>query len=199
MKSLLLLVMLFSLCSLSSAQAAAKIDYVLPVLHVIKEVTLSPSYSCRTTDDFNKGYQQTALWVSEYSKCRSTPDLLFNGACGSDDYFQASTAGDDMALIADLGQNVLLEDLTAQRVFNLKAVAKDEAYTRFRSEAKVNNNHTYAVLLNKGDLRGLVIFTVIDHVKNERVVLKYAVKMYDVFPERRSSSDFSWEKKNSNK
>lgn len=43
-------------------------NYGLPELHKIIRVTLAPSYSCRSDKDFQKGYQQTAFFVSAYSK-----------------------------------------------------------------------------------------------------------------------------------
>jgi hypothetical protein len=90
-----------------------------PELHTIRSATPSPSYSCRPKAAFLKGYQSTALFLSLFSEQRNSPDLLFNGACGADDYFEASTAGDDMSLIADLGANVRLEEVSASRAFNL--------------------------------------------------------------------------------
>lgn len=172
-------------------------DFGLPVLHVIREVSLSPSYSCRSTEDLQKGYSTTALFVSAFSKNRNSPDLLFNGACNSEDYFQVSTAGDDMALIADLGENLSLETISAHKTFNLQNIAREDADTKFTRTAKVVKNHTYAVLLNKGELRGLIVFSVSDYLKNKKVDLKYSVKMYEIFANKIKSPDFDWEKGNS--
>src|SRR4051812_28344367 len=83
----------------------------LPELHRIFTATLSPSYSCRSKEDFKKGYESTALFLVPIANAQNSPDLLFNGACGSRDYFGASTAGDDMSLIADLG-TLSLEQVT---------------------------------------------------------------------------------------
>jgi len=171
--------------------------YELPELHAIKTVTLSPSYSCRPSDEFQKGYASTALFLSAYSKQRNSPDLLFNGACRSDDYFGASTAGDDMSLIADLGENVLLEEVSTSRAFNLKRVNSFAEYSKFADSVKVVANHTYAVLLNESDKRGLFIFTVVNYVPNEKVELKYAVKSYQIVPNGQVvSAGFDWERKN---
>lgn len=199
MKKGLFLAILLLLTLNVYSQQKQKEEFGLPVLHVIKETTLSPSYSCRSSEDFSKGYVETALFISDYSKRRNSPDLLFNGACNSEDYFQASTAGDDMALVADLGENISLENLSAHKTFNLQRVAKDEAYTRFANQAKVQKNHTYAVLLNKSELRGLFVFTVTDYVKNKKVDLKYAVKLYEIYSSKVKSNDFNWEKGNENK
>lgn len=171
--------------------------YELPELHIIKTVTLSPSYSCRSADDFQKGYAGTALFLSAYSKQRNSPDLLFNGACRSEDYFHASTAGDDMSLIADLGENVSLEAVSASRAFNLKRVHSFAEYSKFANSVKVVANHTYAVLLNTSDKRGLIVFTVVDYVPNEHVELRYAVKSYQIVPNGRVvTPGFDWEKPN---
>jgi hypothetical protein len=104
---------LFTLCiAVGSPSQQQKPEFVgLPELHKVKTVTLSPSYSCRSKQDFRKGYGATALFLSGYSDDRNAPDLLLNGGCGAEDYFQGSTAGDDMSLIADLG-GIPLESLT---------------------------------------------------------------------------------------
>jgi hypothetical protein len=182
---------------LVATSAAVGQDYGLPELHVIKATTLAPTYGCRSPEEFQKGYQTTALFLSKYSKRRNSPDLLFNGACRGEDYFMSSTAGDDMALIADLGTDAPLEDITAHMAFNKRRVHLFEAYTKFAQEVKVENNHTYVVLLNKREIRGLFIFTVTSHDPNQQVELKYAVKEYQVLDVKAQSPGFSWEQNNS--
>ncbi len=191
-----LIITLAASVSLSAQNVAQK--YELPELHTIKTVTLSPSYSCRPSDEFQKGYANTALFLSAYSKQRNSPDLLFNGACRSEDSFGASTAGDDMSLIADLGENVSLEEVTTSRAFNLKRIASFAEYSKFADSVKVQANHTYAVLLNESDKRGLFVFTVVNYVPNEKVELRYAVKSYQITPNGQmvSSGSLDWEKKN---
>lgn len=176
--------------------ASADQNYNLPELHLIKTATLAPCYSCRTPEEFQKGYSTTALFLSDYSKQRNSPDLLFNGARGSQDYFEASTAGDDMALIADLGAAAAIEKVTAHSAFNLRNVHDFPAYTSFAKVARVEKNHTYAVLLNKGEVRGLFIFTVVNYVPNERVDLRYAVKEYQILNVKASASGFDWVREN---
>lgn len=177
----------------TTAQQAKKVDYGLPELHTIAGVTLSPSYSCRKSNEFGAGYANTALFLSSYSKNRNAPDLLYNGACGSEDYFQASTAGDDMSLIADLGREIDIEQLSASKSFNFERIAKSDAYSKFVQELPVRSGHTYAVLLNKSCLRGLFVFTVAEHKPNESVLIRYAVKMYEIFPNSIRSQGFDWE------
>lgn len=167
-------------------------DYGLPELHTIKTVTLAPSYSCRSSEDFGRGYEKTALFLSDYSKRMNAPDLLFNGACKSEDYFESSTAGDDMALIADLGTDVSIEQLSAHLAFNKQNVHSFPAYSKFAQAVKVEANHTYVVLLSKSGVRGLFIFTVTSYVPNERVKLKYAVKEYQILDVKAQSPGFSW-------
>jgi hypothetical protein len=169
----------------------------LPELHTIKTVTLAPSYSCRSSEESRKGYANTALFLSAYSKQRNSPDLLFNGACKSDDDFQASTAGDDFSLIADLGAEVSLEEVSASRAFNLKRVHSYADYSKFADTVKVAANHTYAVLLNESDKRGLFVFKVVEYVPNETVVLRYAVKSYQIMPSGQiRAAGFDWAKTN---
>ncbi len=189
-----------SIIVLSTATALAQKtaeDFGLPQLHTIKTITLSPPYSCRTTEEFQKGYANTALFLSKYSKQRNSPDLLFNGACHADNYFHASTNGDEFSLIADLGAEVSLEEVSASRAFNLKRVHSYAEYSKFADSVPVIANHTYAVLLNESDVRGLFIFKVDEYVPNERVVLRYAVKSYQITPGGSIRSEgFDWEKKN---
>lgn len=169
----------------------------LPELHTIRRITLAPSYSCRSPEEFQKGYAGTALFLSAYSKQRNSPDLLFNGACKSDDDFQASTAGDDFSLIADLGSEVSLEEVSASRAFNLKRVHSYPDYSKFADTVKVIANHTYAVLLNESDKRGLFIFTVDEYVPNQKVVLRYAVKSYQISPSGQIRAEgFDWQRTN---
>jgi hypothetical protein len=163
----------------------------LPELHKIKKITLSPSYSCRSKEDFQKGYASTALFLSKSSR---DPDLLFNGACGSRDNLQGSTAGDEMTVIADLG-NVRLEDLNASQAFNVQRVNSPELFSKFTSEAQIEFGHTYAVLIDKPDERGLFYFTIAGYIPNERLDLRYSVKEYQLLEVRAQSPGFDWEGK----
>src|SRR5262249_852826 len=172
-----------------------KADLGLPELHVIKTVTLSPSYSCRSREEFRTGYANTALFLSRYSDDRNSPDLLFNGACGSEDYFEGSTAGDDMSLIADLG-DVPLEEVTTSKAFNFKRVHSFDLYSRFTAQSKVEGNHTYALVINKSEIRGLLVFSVVNYLPNKKAELRYAVKEYQILSVRNRSEGFDWSAKN---
>ena len=193
MKSMLLMAALILAASSARAQTPQP-DYGLPDLHKIKTITLTPSYSCRSKEDFQTGYANAALFLSAFSKLRNAPDLLFNGACGSEDYFQASTAGDDMALIADLG-NIALEDVTAHLTFNTKNLFVFQEFSRFARIVPVVVGDTYAVLLNKGQIRGLFIFTVTGYVSNKQVNLRYAVKEYQILDVKAQSPGFDWQRR----
>ena len=185
--------LLFIATASASAQNSAQ-NFGLPELHTIKTVSLSPSYSCRAGEN---GYANTALFLSAYSKQLNSPDLLFNGACKSSDYFQASTAGDDFSLIADLGPDASLEEVSASRAFNLKRVHSYPEYSKFVNAIQVVANHTYAVLINESDIRGLLIFKVVDYVPNQKVVLQYAVKSYQIMPRGQiRAPGFDWDKTN---
>ena len=192
MKQILLLLAILLPASVAAAQSP---DYGLPELHKIKTVTLSPSYSCRSAEDFHKGYENTALFLSVFAKQRNSPDLLFNGACGSPDYFEASTAGDDMALIADLGE-IALEDVTAQSAFNAKNIFVFKKFSRFARVAPVSVGATFAVLLNKSEIRSLFVVKVISYVPNKEVTLQYAVKEYQILNVKSQSPGFDWGRKN---
>src|SRR5215510_2035342 len=197
MKTLITLLLLGLIVPGTSIGQNTKKQYELPALHVIRQQTLSPSYSCRPVEEFQQGYQTTALFLSDFSKRRNSPELLFNGACRSDDIFDVSTAGDDMALIADLGAEVAIEDVTAHLAFNLQNVASPAAFSKFTLSSKVMLNHTYVVLINKSDIRGLFIFTVVGYEKNAQVDIKYVVKCYQIINQVEASKGFDWEQKNS--
>lgn len=167
----------------------------LPELNKIKTATLSPSYSCRSRQEFTQGYAKTALFVSGFSELRNSPDLLFNGACGSEDYFEGPGAGDDMSLIADLGTEPL-EEITAPRAFNLKRIHSFNLFSKFSQVSKVETNHTYALLIDSTGVRGLVLFTVTAYKPNTRVELRYAVKKYQILHVEARSEGFNWDTKN---
>jgi len=164
----------------------------LPELHTIKTATLSPAYGCRSQKESQAGYQSTALFLSKYSAMRNSPDLLFNGACAGQDYFEGATAGDDMSLIADLGK-VPVEEVSASKAFNLKGIHSVGVYSRFTRVAPVKAHHTYVVLINKGELRGLFVFSVRSYMRNSKVDLQFAVKEYQVLKLREESAGFEWE------
>lgn len=186
-------------CSLTSLITSARVRDVtgdLPALHQVYTATLTPSYSCRPPAEFATGYQGTALFLSTYSRTRNAPDLLFNGACGSDDYFHASTAGDDMALIADLGKAVPLADVSAHKAFNVRNIAASDNESKFARSAPVALGHTYVVLLNKSGVRGLFAIRVTAHERNRSVTLQYAVKQYQLLDVTAQSPGFGWETQN---
>src|SRR5689334_4444495 len=198
MRSLILSVTLGALGLFYSVQSSDT-TFELPTLHQIKEVTLSPSYSCRTSEEFGRGYESTALFLSDFAKRRSGPDLLFNGACGAPDYFEASTAGDDMSMIADLGAGIPLEELSAARAFNVQRQHTFAEYSKFAKAVQVTAGHTYAVLLNASNKRGLFVFTVTDYLPNKKVSLRYAVNSYQIVNGGlvSSAAGFDCEKRNS--
>ena len=181
--------------AIGSSTLPKQADSGLPELHKIKTATISPSYSCRSEQDFHKGYGKTALFLLSSSEQRSRPDLLFNGACGSEDYFEGSTAGDDMSMVADLGTEPL-EEITSARVFNLKRIHSFDQYSRFAQVAKVQADHTYALLIDRHDVRGLLVFAVTAYEPNKRVDLQYAVKEYQLLEVKAHSDGFSWDAKN---
>ncbi|HKS27854.1 MAG TPA: hypothetical protein VJS44_08550 [Pyrinomonadaceae bacterium] len=193
------LVFVLVLMAFAVSVSAGGESYSLPELHVIKTVTLAPTHSCRSTEEIQKGFQESALFLSDYSRKRNGPDLVFDGACRSRDYFYSSTAGDDMALIGDLGTNVQLEKLTAHDAFNMRNVNTPADYTRFVRMVQVVEGHTYVVLLNKREIRGLFVFTVVNHVPNQRVLLRYAVKEYQIMEAKAQSEGFDWGRDNAEK
>jgi len=193
MKKLVVSIVALVVLSVFAIGQTSELNNKLPTLHQIKEVTLAPSYNCRSSEEFAKGYVNTALFLSDFGG----PDLLFNGGCGSVDYFEAATGGDDMSLVADLGTGISLEELSAHRAFNVEGVFSFEKYSKFAKAVKVQPEHTYAVLLNAMNRRGLLVFTVTEYVPNKKVSLRYAVEAYQVMLNRPVvSPGFEWERKN---
>jgi len=169
--------------SLSNLAIAGK----MPVLHKIEQATLTAPYSCKGS------YEKSALFLSGFSKSQNAPDLLYNGACGSENFIDASTAGDDFTLIADLG-DVKLEDLTASKSFNIQnTVGQDNT---FKETQPVILNHTYAVLISKSDIRALYAFKVVSQTKDGAMTIRYAVKSYSIQETKAESEGFSWDRKN---
>jgi hypothetical protein len=160
----------------------------LPALNVIQRATLAYPYSCQGS------YGASALFLSAYSKERNSPDLLYNGACGSEDYIEADTAGDDFALIADLGP-VPLHEVTSAMAFNYRnVVGGDNNFTR---SAPVLVGHTYSVLISKSDIRALFVLHVDEQVADGPMTISYAVKSYAVQATTASSPGFGWTAPNS--
>jgi hypothetical protein len=193
MKTGLLLVLLLVLSGATAAQQ--KTDLGLPELNVVKTAVLSPIFGCSSTVDFRKGYGETALFLSGYSREMNSPDLLFEGACQSEDYFAGPRAGDDMSLVADLG-DVPLDQVSSSRAFNFKRVHSFDRYSRFAQEARVQSQHTYALLINTRDLRALLVFRVEDYQPNSKVSLTYAVRDYQLLQVKGESKGFDWEAEN---
>ena len=161
----------------------AQLPDTAPQIGVKRTVELSPSYSCRPTTEFRRGYERTALFLSDEMRKVNSPDLLFNGACGSENYFQAATHGANDSLVADLGVNVTTGEL--RRLGRLDARQDRVALTKmgFDRTAAVVPGHTYAILLHKHGVRGLFAVSVTKHEQDKRVELTYEVVEYQVIDE----------------
>jgi hypothetical protein len=190
MKAVVFLATLFLAAAVPVPQGKPE-GFVLPELHKIKTVTLSPSYGCRSREEFKRGYENTALFLTTLSRRRNTPELVFNGACGGPDELRSMTAGDDIGVIADLG-DIPLEKVTPYVAFNTHNVDSFELYSKFTQVAKVQQNHTYAVLIDRSEIRSLFVFTVIGYLPNKKLDLRYAVKLYEVLQIRDHSPGFGW-------
>ena len=194
MKPLTTLILAAVIAAAVPANSQEKEDMQLPELHKIKRATLSPSYSCRSKEEFRKGYENTALFLSAYSRWRKSPEMLFDGACRSKDSFHGRTAGDSLDVITDYG-DVPLAGLTASQLFSLQRRA--DSVSTFTSEAPVVAGHTYGMLINKSDVRGFFYFRVLAHVPNQKLELEYVVMDYQVLRVEAQSPGFSWDTKSS--
>lgn len=191
MKALLLAISVLLISTPAAVQSTEK-NFDLPELHKIYKTTLSPSYSCRSKEDFQQGYGTTALSLSKDSR---GPELLFYGGCGSQDHLVVNMTGGDMNLIADMGK-VPLEDLSADQPFVLRLDHSLEPALQFKFQAQIEVGHTYAVLVNKIFERALFYFTVTGYVQNKRLDLRYAVKDFQLTTTMMAEAPgFSWGKK----
>lgn len=191
MKSLFLAAALLLTASPASVQNKPR-DLGLPELHKIQKTTLSPSYGCRTPEEFAQGYANTALFLSGYSRQQNSPELLFYGACSGPDYFLSATAGAQLDVISDFGA-VSLDGLVASDVFGPHRSVN--AMADFRHELPVQAGHTYAVLINKGEVHGFFFFQVVKYIPNQKLDLEYVVMNYSVFHEEQRSPGFDWSTK----
>lgn len=158
----------------------------LPTLHKAEGHIFTAPYSCQGN------YEASALFLSKYSKQRNSPELLFNGACGSDLYIEAATAGDDFALIADLGR-VSIESVSASKAFNYqRTVGKDNS---FKQTMPAIQGHTYAVLIAKSEIRALYVLHINLIDSKGRMAITYAVKSYSIQKSISQSPGFEWEEK----
>jgi hypothetical protein len=170
----------------AAAASQAKAPETSPQIGVSRTIELSPSYSCRPADEFQRGYQKTALFLSEEMRQRNSPDLLFNGACGSENYFQAATHGGNHSVIADLSTKPGAAAAGTERLMQLDAQKDRDALKRmgFDNDAAVVPGHTYAILLHKHGVRGLMLVTVSRHVQDKGVELTYELLNYQVTAEQ---------------
>lgn len=158
----------------------------LPELHVIKRITFKYPYGCQPGPS---SYENSALFLTDYGMSRNMPDLLYVGACGSDNVFNVMLAGQDFGLLSDLG-DVPLESISASRAFNYEnVVGKDNT---FNDVISVVQGHSYAALLAKEEIRGLFVFRVENYERSGPATLAYAVKQYGVIQSVQESPGFSW-------
>lgn len=168
--------------------------YGLPTLHKIQQHKFSVPYSC------GGSYNSSALFLSSYSQSMNAPDLLYNGpggsppSCLTDLYFEASTAGDDMSVLSDLGV-FPLTNVSAMHAFNVKWQTGFD--NKFLTDVPVVVGHTYSALLSKSDIRALYAFTVVQlNHQTGALLLDYAVLMYEVANVVAESPGFSWDAPN---
>lgn len=159
----------------------------LPALHRIRTVEVQTAYSC------DGDYETSAVFLTRYSEAKNAPDLLLNGTCNGEKYIHADTAGDDFALISDLGK-INLKDVTASKSFNFARRAGMD--NSFKRDMPIKEGHAYAVLTSKSDIRSLVIYKVVKLAENGAATLKYVAKSYSLQEQVVSSPGFSWKSKN---
>ncbi|UJR10723.1 hypothetical protein I4U23_014913 [Adineta vaga] len=146
---------------------AATSAVVLPQLNVIKQASFKYSYSCQSPP---LRYQDCALFLTDKSVAMNAPELLYNGACGSNDYFEAMFAGSDFGVLTDI-------------------VGEDN---QFFKDIPVVKGHTYAAVLARRNNRALFVFRVESYQRNGPLTISYAVKQYSVIESVTEAPGFSW-------
>ncbi|CAF1108140.1 unnamed protein product [Adineta steineri] len=163
---------------------------VLPELHVIKQASFKYPYSCQPQPI---KYENCALFLTQYGVSHNAPDLLYNGACGSDNVFDVMLAGSNFGMLSDLG-DVPLETVSASKAFNYnRKVGKDNAFV---DSIPVVKGHTYAAVLAKSDIRALFVFRVDSYERSGPAVISYAVKQYAMMNVVQEAPGFDWDAPN---
>lgn len=173
-----------SLVLLASVASVAAV--VLPPLHVIQQASFKYSYSCQPGP---LRYTDCALFLTDKSVVTNAPELLYNGACGSNDYFEVMFGATDFGLLTDLG-DVPLETLTASMSFNYNNIVGGD--NTFSQTVPVVAGHTYAAVLARRNTRALFVFRVESHERNGPVTVRYAVKQFGAIESVQESPGFSW-------
>ncbi len=174
---------------LGGCQHTETTDIGLPVLNTIYEKTFLFPYSCEPVSNNVPQYEGAALFLSTYSESINNPELLYNGACKSGNYFEGSTAGDDFALLTDVG-DVPLETLTASKSLNYDNVVGHD--NDFYANVDVVQDHSYAALISDSNVRAFFVFRVDSYTPDGEAIIRYAVKQYGVVRCVEESDGFGW-------
>ncbi len=189
MKTILLLLLVLALvgCDPEGSDPNQDLEGMdLPELHQIMTHDFAFPYSCEDEDSDLEGYDGAALFLSGLSFDINSPELLYDGACGSTNYFLVA-AGGKFGFIADLGP-VELESLTAN-----DWSYSNEGLNDFQPSAEVVEGHTYAVVSATGESRALFYFHVDEFEQDGEASIRYAVKFYEVYDFRAQSEGFDWD------
>lgn len=160
-----------------------------PPLNELLSFEMPKSYSC------GGNYTTSAVFLSRRNKVMNDPDGLFNGACGSTPYFEAATAGNDFALLADLTVDAQITDVHTVTMTDIAQASKSWA-----TEVDVVQGHVYGVWRFTERTRTFYTFGVTS-LDGDRLAIRLAVKD---FVERSEQPDcvavadgFNWDQPNS--
>jgi hypothetical protein len=152
-----------------------------PVLNVIQRAVLEAPYKCRGYD-----YDQSGLYLSNYTAALDSPDLLYDGSCYRP-LFTSVIEYDDFGFISNIG-NVPLNDLTAQA-----ALANT---VPLKSALDVTANSTYIVFESKQHVRSMFAFKVTDMTQNLQLTIDWVPLFFAKEDITAFSPGFSWSAKN---
>jgi len=134
------------------------------------------------------------MFMTAYNFNLNHPELLYNGACGSQDYFQCDTAGDDFCMISDLG-NVNITEVTAMKAFDWTWTVDGQNIFKYNS-ADIVVGHAYAFLLSRSDLRTLYVVSVENQVQDGECNIYWVALSYSIITQSEVAPGFSWDEDN---
>jgi hypothetical protein len=189
------LLLVVALIAVSASASAFDAPSGLPKLNTIFTHVFDTAYSC------GGDYAKSGLALDGDVQ---SPDLLFNGACGSDPSFQASFAGEDFSLLSLIGdsQTHPLHNVSAHAAFNYaNMVGQDNI---FKQDIMSQSGNTYSVLRTQGGGGGLSTRTLFAFetvsgcdTANRPCKIAYAVLNYGKVKFEEESPGFDWTKLNS--
>eukprot|EP00040_Diaphanoeca_grandis_P011242 m.57580 g.57580 ORF g.57580 m.57580 type:complete len:183 (+) comp22409_c0_seq1:145-693(+) len=176
--------MMSKILSMSLLAAVAVADN-FPQLNTITTRTITSSYSCGTRTMADSCLTFDSSQAPGADNC----DVLLNGGCGDDTYFQVNLAGAEMGFISNIG-DVALENITSY-------VAMTPGVTGFLQSQNVVVGEVYVMILARSDHRAMFIMKVTSsNSTTGGLTAQTAVRLYESLDVTKQSPGFSWDANN---